>query len=338
MSPHLTVFWVSQLNGAGINHWNGLKRLLNLILAFPTRVCLRMTVWTPHTLNTFNPPPDHRHRRPLASHLCTETTWKPACVLRKLALHSKHLNYKCYQSWGRRELSTRICFSHQHQWAYVGRTGEKDSRETGTAVCSYVSSCVSARVRVYPLKLDPPPSLKYPVAFGASFLLFLSIWLRALRQTLRTQSSQIQPTEIIKGLHAARNKGVCIFEVGRGQVFGVSGCRDASGWVQLVRKTGYCLTLPLTWLQYRWQWWGALGVSHPLADPPMDVHVYGGVLTNICPAQRDRQASWVWGGVYSYLALCTLPQAPLNTYDTFWGSMWAMTTIATNKVLYLDSS
>lgn len=57
MSPHLTVFWVSQLNGAGINHWNGLKRLLNLILAFPTRVCLRMTVWTPHTLNTFNPPP-----------------------------------------------------------------------------------------------------------------------------------------------------------------------------------------------------------------------------------------------------------------------------------------
>lgn len=48
---------------------------------------------------------------------------------------------------------------------------------------------------------------------------------------------------------------------------------------------------------------GALGVSHPLADPPRDVRVYRGVLTNICPAQRDRLGPWARRGVYSDLAL-----------------------------------
>lgn len=165
-------------------------------------------------------------------------------------------------------------------------------------------------------------------------------WLLALRKTLRTQSSQIQRTEIIKGLHAAKNKSVCIFEVGRGQVFGVLGCQDASGWVQLVRKSGYCLTLPLTRLQYQW-WWcrgGAFGVSHPLADPPKDVHVYGGVLTNICPVQRDRQAPWAWRGVYSHLVICTSPQALLNTQNAFWGTALITTMIPNNTVLNFDSS
>lgn len=119
-------------------------------------------------------------------------------------------------------------------------------------------------------------------------------------------------------------------------MFGVSGCQDASGWVQLVRKTGYCLTLPLTWLQYQWWLGGALGVSHPLADPPMDGHVYGGVLTNICPAQCDRQAPRAWRGVYSYLVLCTSPL--LNTHDAFWGSTFILTTIPANSALYFDSS
>lgn len=106
--------------------------------------------------------------------------------------------------------------------------------------------CSPVSVHVYPLNMTPRPPVNILSPSGFLFAVPQYHYSLPSAKTFRTQSSQIQPTEIIKGLHAAKNKGVCIFEVGRGQVFGVSRCQDASSWVQLVRKSGYYLTLLLT--------------------------------------------------------------------------------------------
>lgn len=213
----------------------------------------------------------------------------------------------------------------------IRREGLKSGRDSSLFICLLLCECECTCLSS---KTQPPSCPPLNILSPSVFLSCCSSvsWLHALRQTLRTQSSQIQPTEIIKGLHAAKNKGVCIFKVGRGQVFGVSGCQDASGWVQLVRKTGYCLTLPLTWLQY--QCWGVHWVSAtPWLTPPKDVHVYRGVLANICPVQRDRQAPRAWRDVYSYLVLCTSPGAQINTHDAFSGCILIMIMVQTNTEL-----
>lgn len=68
---------------------------------------------------------------------------------------------------------------------------------------------------------------------------------------------------IIKKTYA-ENK-VCISGRGRGgHVFGVGRCLRTLQSAWLVRKTGYMLTLPLTWLRYQRT---GLSVGHPLNDP-----------------------------------------------------------------------
>ncbi len=87
---------------------------------------------------------------------------------------------------------------------------------------------------------------------------------------------------IIKKTHAENKE--CILGRGRGgHVFGVGRCLRTLRPAWLVRKTGYMLTLPLTWLRYQCT---GLSVGHPLNDP-VRVHVYRDDLTNICPVQPD---------------------------------------------------
>lgn len=113
-----------------------------------------------------------------------------------------------------------------------GRQKRRRERETGTAVCWSVWASS-------PSPLFTPPPLKYPAALGVFFHYGLSVSrLRALCKTERTQWSQIQPTEIIKGLHATKNKGSFIFEAGADKCLEFRDAKTLPSGLNLLGKVG----------------------------------------------------------------------------------------------------
>lgn len=125
-----------------------------------------------------------------------------------------------------------------------------------------VSNQSGAETRALGLNcLVGPLPINYSLSHFTSLpLIFHAVSLHLSKGNLISENAVAR---IIKKTYA-ENK-VCILGRGRGgHVFGVGRCLRTLQPAWLVRKTGYTLTLPLTWLRYQRT---GLSVGHPLNDP-----------------------------------------------------------------------